>query len=216
MQCSHGRCNYSTFVFECSLYHSITFFLQIRTQVQNLRKRREKTWEFDEVFSPSQTTSDLFEEVEPLVTSVMDGYNVCIFAYGQTGSGKTYTMEGTKEDPGIYWRALSSLFDVKSRRSNAWDIDIKISILEVYNENIRDLLSDTAGKKEEGKKTLRIKMLRGGENYVEGLSMPTVKSIEQIRNYMNAGKKVRLMTFEHVLSILSLISRGTHTHTHKQ
>ena len=90
MQCSHGRCNYSTFVFECSLYHSITFFLQIRTQVQNLRKRREKTWEFDEVFSPSQTTSDLFEEVEPLVTSVMDGYNVCIFAYGQTGSGKTY------------------------------------------------------------------------------------------------------------------------------
>ena len=58
--------------------------------VQNLLKRREKTWEFDEVFSPSQTTSDLFEEVEPLVTSVMDGYNVCIFAYGQTGSGKTY------------------------------------------------------------------------------------------------------------------------------
>ena len=58
--------------------------------VQNLRTRREKTWEFDEVFSPSQTTSDLFEEVEPLVTSVMDGYNVCIFAYGQTGSGKTY------------------------------------------------------------------------------------------------------------------------------
>ena len=122
-------------------------------------------------------------------------------------------MEGTKEDPGIYWRALSSLFDVKSKRSNAWDIDIKISILEVYNENIRDLLSDTAGKKGEVKKTLRIKMLRGGENYVEGLSMPTVKSIEQIRNYMNAGKKVRLMMIERVLSILSLISRGTHTHT---
>tara|TARA_A100001015_G_scaffold67069_1_gene74268 strand:+ start:1973 stop:2431 length:459 start_codon:yes stop_codon:yes gene_type:complete len=121
-------------------------------------------------------------------------------------------MEGTKEDPGIYWRALSSLFDVKSKRSNAWDIDIKISILEVYNENIRDLLSDTAGKKGGVKKTLRIKMLRGGENYVEGLSMPTVKSIEQIRNYMNAGKKVRLMMmmFECVVSIQS------HTHTHTQ
>ena len=123
-------------------------------------------------------------------------------------------MEGTKEDPGIYWRALSSLFDVKSKRSNAWDIDIKISILEVYNENIRDLLSDTAGKKGEVKKTLRIKMLRGGENYVEGLSMPTVKSIEQIRNYMNAGKKVRLMMmFECVLSIQSHIHTHTHTHT---
>ena len=80
---------------DCSSLYPITLETHththtIRTQVQNLRKRREKTWEFDEVFSPSQTTSDLFEEVEPLVTSVMDGYNVCIFAYGQTGSGKTY------------------------------------------------------------------------------------------------------------------------------
>ena len=90
--------------------------------VQNLRKRREKTWEFDEVFSPSQTTSDLFEEVEPLVTSVMDGYNVCIFAYGQTGSGKTYV--------GVRWRQHANknkkkMITQKNTHSNVTDTQWK-------------------------------------------------------------------------------------------
>lgn len=37
-------------------------------------------------------TAEVFADTQPLIRSVMDGYNVCIFAYGQTGSGKTYTM----------------------------------------------------------------------------------------------------------------------------
>lgn len=57
-------------------------------------KNREKLWEFDEVFDTSATQEQVYEEVAALVTSVMDGYNVCIFAYGQTGSGKVrYTSE---------------------------------------------------------------------------------------------------------------------------
>ncbi len=52
----------------------------------------------------------MFGEVEPLVTSVLDGYNVCIMAYGQTGSGKTHTMEGPETDPGVNQRALQELF----------------------------------------------------------------------------------------------------------
>lgn len=51
-------------------------------------KNREKSWEFDEVFDTSSRQEQVYEEVSGLVTSVMDGYNVCIFAYGQTGSGK--------------------------------------------------------------------------------------------------------------------------------
>lgn len=52
----------------------------------------------------------VFSEVEALVTSVLDGYNVCIMAYGQTGSGKTFTMEGPDGDPGVNMRALQELF----------------------------------------------------------------------------------------------------------
>jgi kinesin family member C2/C3 len=50
-------------------------------------KGREKTWEFDEVFNLETTQAQVYAEVSDLVTSVLDGYNVCIFAYGQTGSG---------------------------------------------------------------------------------------------------------------------------------
>lgn len=51
-------------------------------------KNREKVWEFDEVFDTSTTQEQVYADVAALVTSVMDGFNVCIFAYGQTGSGK--------------------------------------------------------------------------------------------------------------------------------
>ncbi|XWS43120.1 hypothetical protein CRYUN_Cryun16bG0074800 [Craigia yunnanensis] len=51
-----------------------------------------KVFQFNRVFDPSATQDDVFNDTQPLIRSVMDGYNVCIFAYGQTGSGKTYTM----------------------------------------------------------------------------------------------------------------------------
>lgn len=69
-----------------------------------------KDFEFDRVFSPSEGQSVVFDEVEGLVTSVLEGYNVAILAYGQTGSGKTFTMEGPQEDPGVNLRALAELF----------------------------------------------------------------------------------------------------------
>ena len=69
-------------------------------------KGSEKTFEFDYCFGPESTQEQVFAEVEALVTSVLDGYNVCIFAYGQTGSGKTFSMEGSKDQPGIFLRLI--------------------------------------------------------------------------------------------------------------
>ncbi|PHT54517.1 Kinesin KP1 [Capsicum baccatum] len=89
---------------------------------------------------------DVFRDTKPLVRSVMDGYNVCIFAYGQTGSGKTYTMSGpggesTKEF-GINQLALNDLFLLSDERKDIMSYKIHVQMVEIYNEQIRDLLAD--------------------------------------------------------------------------
>ncbi|XP_047259368.1 kinesin-like protein KIN-14L, partial [Capsicum annuum] len=83
---------------------------------------------------------------KPLVRSVMDGYNVCIFAYGQTGSGKTYTMSGPGGDStkefGINQLALNDLFLLSDERKDIMSYKIHVQMVEIYNEQIRDLLAD--------------------------------------------------------------------------
>lgn len=70
----------------------------------------------------------------------MDGFNVCVFAYGQTGTGKTFTMEGTPERRGVNYRTLEELFRISEQRDGDMKYEIFVSVLEVYNEKIRDLL----------------------------------------------------------------------------
>ena len=77
-----------------------------------------------------------------MVTSFLDGFNCCIFAYGQTGSGKTHTMEGPPHDRGVYYRAIEELFKGIADRSDNYEYSVKISLLEIYNEQLRDLFSD--------------------------------------------------------------------------
>ena len=84
---------------------------------------------------------------------VMEGYNCTVFAYGQTGTGKTFTMEGGngKDDPGVTWetdptagiipRALAQIFDSLKEQSDNVEYSVKVSFLELYNEEIFDLLS---------------------------------------------------------------------------
>lgn len=84
--------------------------------------------------------ADVFKDTAPFATSVLDGYNVCIFAYGQTGTGKTFTMEGTEEARGVNFRILEELFRVVTERQKLYQYSVSVSVLEVYNEQIRDLL----------------------------------------------------------------------------
>lgn len=71
---------------------------------------------------------------------MLDGYNVCIFAYGQTGTGKTFTMEGTEEARGVNYRTLEELFRIIEEREGLFRYELTVSVLEVYNEQIHDLL----------------------------------------------------------------------------
>ncbi|KAE8297822.1 Kinesin-like protein KIFC3 [Larimichthys crocea] len=95
------------------------------------------TFELDKVFAPQATQEEVFQEVQSLVTSCIDGFNVCIFAYGQTGSGKTFTMEGVVDDPGINQRALRLLFSEVTEKAPDWDYTITVSMVEIYNETLR-------------------------------------------------------------------------------
>jgi kinesin family member C1 len=104
------------------------------------------TFEFDRVFGPSSTQSDVYEEIAHMVQSAVDGYNVCIFAYGQTGSGKTHTMMGGSNSPlqgaerGMMPRAAEHIFSYcQELREQGWTFDVTATMVEIYCEQIRDL-----------------------------------------------------------------------------
>lgn len=103
------------------------------------------SFNFDKIFNPQSSQRDVFNYVSPMIQSVLDGYNVCIFAYGQTGSGKTYTMAGPKDDPGVNIQALRLLFN-KMSDDNDVTFKVCVSLLEIYNEKIIDLLSNSKSK----------------------------------------------------------------------
>lgn len=107
-----------------------------------------KTYHFDKVFSPAADQAIIFEDVvAPILNEMLTGYNCTIFAYGQTGTGKTYTMSGDMTDTlgllsdaaGIIPRVLYSLF--QKLETDEVECSVKCSFIELYNEELRDLLS---------------------------------------------------------------------------
>ncbi|XP_077569378.1 kinesin-like protein KIFC3 isoform X2 [Stigmatopora nigra] len=150
-------------------------------------KGKVVTFDLDKVFPPRATQEEVFQEVESLVTSCMDGFHVCIFAYGQTGSGKTYTMDGVPSDPGLNQRALRLLFSRVCSQSPEWDFHVCVSMLEIYNETLRDLLGDKRADK------LDIKMNPDGSGqlYVPGLTRVAVRTLEDVNQILEAGRAGR-------------------------
>lgn len=99
---------------------------------------KKNAFAFDRVFTPESANADVFGEISQLVQSALDGYNVCIFCYGQTGSGKTYTMSA---DDGMIPRAVHQIYNTaKSLEEKGWKYSMEGSFIEVYNENLNDLL----------------------------------------------------------------------------
>ncbi|XP_073279650.1 kinesin-like protein KIN-14L [Primulina huaijiensis] len=103
-----------------------------------------RTFQFNRVFGPTSTQDEVYRDIQPLITSVMDGYNVCILAYGQTGSGKTYTMcgssGGSTMESGISYSALNDLFELSDQRKDITKYEIQVQMVEIYNEQVHDLL----------------------------------------------------------------------------
>uniref|UniRef100_A0A8C3JM18 Kinesin family member 4A n=1 Tax=Calidris pygmaea TaxID=425635 RepID=A0A8C3JM18_9CHAR len=107
----------------------------------------DKSFTYDYVFDPSVEQEEVFNTaVAPLLRGIFKGYNATVLAYGQTGSGKTYSMGGTytasqEHEPnvGVIPRVIKLLFKEKDQRQD-WEFVLKVSYLEIYNEDILDLL----------------------------------------------------------------------------
>ncbi|XP_056142615.1 kinesin-like protein KIFC3 [Lampris incognitus] len=152
-----------------------------------MSKGKSRVFELDKVFHPQATQEEVFQEIEPLVTSCIDGYHVCIFAYGQTGSGKTYTMEGSAENPGINQRALKHLFSEIEDRKDMWSYAVSVSSVEIYNEVLRDLLS-----KDGEKLDIKINPDGTGQLHVPGLRVIEVKSFQHIKKILAMARRNRI------------------------
>ncbi|CAN1860093.1 Kinesin-like protein KIN-14F [Linum perenne] len=140
-------CRVRPFLSGQSDYLSTVDYLEEGTITINAPSRHgsgQKSFSFNKVFGPSATQAEVFGDMQPLIRSVLDGFNVCIFAYGQTGSGKTFTMTGprdlTEKSQGVNYRALGDLFHLAEQRRDTFRYNVAVQMIEIYNEQVRDLL----------------------------------------------------------------------------
>jgi len=148
-------------------------------------------FDFDHVFNHKAGQDTVFDEVSQLIQSAIDGYNVCIFAYGQTGSGKTFTMEGdeTGKHVGIIPRTIEKIFQETSGLTDkGWKYKMEASFLEIYNEEIRDLLATEKGLKYDIKRV----NAKSNEIYVSNLKIEDVSDgSENIKVLLKRAQKNR-------------------------
>ena len=148
----------------------------------------ERKFTFDRIFDWECTQREVYDGAAArIVDAAIEGYNGTVFCYGQTGTGKTHTMEGKDEPPelrGIIPSAFNHVFDAIDG-SEGRNYLIRASFLEIYNENVRDLLgkdqSRTCDLKEDPDKGV----------YVKDLTSFVVKGVGEINNVLKVGKKNR-------------------------
>ncbi|GLT72530.1 hypothetical protein SLA2020_444570 [Shorea laevis] len=181
-------------------------FLSYPSSVESLGRAIDLTqngqrhsFTFDKVFMPEESQEDVFVEISQLVQSALDGYKVCIFAYGQTGSGKTYTMmgrPGQREEKGLIPRSLEQIFQTKQAlQPQGWKYEMQVSMLEIYNENIRDLLATNqdASRTENGSagKQYAIKHDANGNTHVSDLTIVDVQTTREVSYLLDRAARSR-------------------------
>ncbi|XP_062988937.1 kinesin-like protein KIF11 [Elgaria multicarinata webbii] len=168
-------------------------------------KTSRKTYTFDMVFGAQAKQIDVYRSVVcPILDEVLMGYNCTVFAYGQTGTGKTFTMEGERspneeytweEDPlaGVIPRTLHQIFEKLAE--NGTEFSVKVSLLEIYNEELFDLLNPSADVGE------RLQMFDDPRNkrgvIIKGLEEITVHNKDEVYQILERGaaKRTTAATF---------------------
>eukprot|EP01064_Diplonema_japonicum_P033974 TRINITY_DN6865_c0_g1_i1.p1 TRINITY_DN6865_c0_g1~~TRINITY_DN6865_c0_g1_i1.p1 ORF type:complete len:635 (+),score=135.89 TRINITY_DN6865_c0_g1_i1:103-2007(+) len=168
-------------------------------------KTKKKEYPYDYVFTNNQY--EIYDCIgKDMLRESFNGYNVCLFAYGQTGSGKTYTVQGLPgaglpsdrkleiENEGILPRLIKDLFNVVEEMledDSNLNIKVTMSLVEVYNEKVRDLLPQSVLQKGQEPPSLDIIQTPDKKIEVLGLTKHTVLSAERVRQLLSQANKNR-------------------------
>ncbi|XP_076471380.1 kinesin-like protein KIF18A [Babylonia areolata] len=153
---------------------------------RDIRKRRQKDlkFAFDHVFDWTSNNMEVFDSsTRTLLDGLLGGYNCSVFAYGATGAGKTFTMLGNETNPGVIYHTMIHLYRHIAEMSSEKTCDVAVSYLEVYNEQIRDLLMPHG--------TLPIREDHNAGVIVPGLSLHKPSSAEELLHMLHFGNKNR-------------------------
>uniref|UniRef100_A0A672M8K4 Kinesin-like protein n=1 Tax=Sinocyclocheilus grahami TaxID=75366 RepID=A0A672M8K4_SINGR len=164
----------------------VTFFRGQRVGNRDVRRRANKDLKFvfDSVFREDSSQVEVFENTtKAIVDGVLNGYNCTVFAYGATGAGKTHTMLGSSDAPGVMFLTVKELFARMDLIKEDKVFNIAFSYLEVYNEQIRDLLTNSGP----------LAVREDGSNgvVVQGLTLHQPKSAEHILEALDYGNRNR-------------------------
>lgn len=164
----------------------ISFFHGKKILNRDITKRQNKDLKFvfDAVFDETSTQLEVFEHTtKPILRSFLNGYNCTVLAYGATGAGKTHTMLGSAAEPGVMYLTLLDLYKYMDEIKEEKVCSIAVSYLEVYNEQIRDLLVNSAplAVRDDAQKGV----------IVQELTLHQPKSSEEILQLLDKGNKNR-------------------------
>uniref|UniRef100_A0A674AJZ7 Kinesin-like protein n=1 Tax=Salmo trutta TaxID=8032 RepID=A0A674AJZ7_SALTR len=157
---------------------------RVRNRDVNKRANKDLKFVFDNVFGEDSSQVDIFENTtKRILDGVLNGFNCTVFAYGATGAGKTHTMLGSSNDPGVMYRTMTELFNRMDQVKEEKIFDVAFSYLEVYNEQIRDLLANVG--------PLAVREDPSNGVVVQGLTLHQPKSAEHILEALDYGNRNR-------------------------
>ncbi|XP_032837713.1 kinesin-like protein KIF27 isoform X1 [Tyto alba] len=172
--------------------HNHQVCVRLVPNTQQIIIGKDRVFTFDFVFGKNSTQEEVYTVcIKPLLVSLTEGYNATVFAYGQTGSGKTYTIGGghiasvAEDEKGIIPRAIQELFQHISKNHNI-EFHVKVSYIEVYKEELRDLLELETSMKE-----LHIREDEKGNTVIVGAKEFQVECADEVISLLESGNAAR-------------------------